>query len=67
MVFFWFPTPAGIKVTLADFRSEGVATIAPDDFELEPFVSHGGYGRANDALDGRLPSLLEELNRELVA
>ncbi len=41
--------------------------IAPDDFELEPFVSHGGYGRANSAFDGHLPSLLDELTRELVA
>ena len=32
MVFFWFPPPAGIKVTLADFRSEGAATVAPNDF-----------------------------------
>ena len=27
-----------------------VLTIAPDDFELEPFVSHGGFGRANSDL-----------------
>ena len=42
-------------------------TIAPDDFELEPFVSHGGFGRANDAFAGRLAPLLEELTEELVA
>jgi hypothetical protein len=36
MDFFWFPPPAGIKVTQADFRSEGVATIAPDDFACGP-------------------------------
>jgi type I restriction enzyme R subunit len=42
-------------------------TIAPDDFELEPFVSHGGYGRANSAFDGRLAPLLDELTEELVA
>ena len=36
MVFFWFPPPAGIKVTLADFRSEGLATTAPDDFVYGP-------------------------------
>ena len=41
--------------------------IAPEDFELEPFVSHGGYGRANGAFEGRLALLLEELTRELVA
>jgi type I restriction enzyme R subunit len=41
--------------------------IAPDDFELEPFVGHGGYGRANAVFDGRLRSLLDELTTELVA
>jgi type I restriction enzyme R subunit len=42
-------------------------TIAPDDFELEPFVSHGGYGRANGTFNGSLGSLLDELTQELVA
>ena len=41
--------------------------IAADDFELEPFVGHGGYGRANTAFDGRLAALLDELTQELVA
>ena len=41
--------------------------IAPDDFELEPFVGHGGFGRANTAFDGRLAPLLDELTQELVA
>ncbi|MCU0269356.1 MAG: DEAD/DEAH box helicase family protein [Acidimicrobiales bacterium] len=41
--------------------------IAPDDFELEPFVGHGGFGRANNAFDGRLAPLLDELAQELVA
>jgi type I restriction enzyme, R subunit len=41
--------------------------IAPDDFELEPFVGHGGYGRANTAFAGQLAPLLEELTQELVA
>ena len=41
--------------------------IAPDDFELEPFVGHGGYGRANGAFSGRLAPLLDELTQELVA
>jgi len=41
--------------------------IAPDDFELEPFVSHGGFGRANGTFNGRLAPLLEELTQELVA
>lgn len=42
-------------------------TIAPDDFELEPFVSHGGYGRANTTFNGRLARLLDELIQELAA
>jgi type I restriction enzyme, R subunit len=42
-------------------------TIAPDDFELEPFVGHGGYGRANTAFAGQLAPLLDELAQELVA
>ena len=42
-------------------------TIAPDDFELEPFVSHGGFGRANTMFSGRLGPLLDELTQELVA
>jgi type I restriction enzyme R subunit len=41
--------------------------IAPDDFELEPFVGHGGFGRANSAFSGRLAPLLDELTQELVA
>ena len=41
--------------------------IAPADFELEPFVSHGGFGRANGAFNGRLAPLLEQLTLELVA
>ena len=41
--------------------------IAPDDFELEPFVSHGGFGRANTAFGGTLAGLLDELTTELVA
>jgi len=41
--------------------------IAPDDFELEPFVSHGGFGRANGTFNGHLGLLLEELTQELVA
>ena len=42
-------------------------TIAPDDFELEPFVGHGGYGRASAAFHGTLAPLLDELTQELVA
>jgi type I restriction enzyme R subunit len=42
-------------------------TIGPEDFELEPFVGHGGYGRASIAFSGRLAPLLDELAQELVA
>ena len=42
-------------------------TIAPDDFELEPFIGHGGYGRANTTFAGQLAPLLDELTQELVA
>lgn len=41
--------------------------IAPEDFDLEPFVAHGGWGRANQTFDGRLAVLLEQLTEELVA
>jgi hypothetical protein len=36
MEFLWFPPPAGIKVTHADFHSEAVVTTAPDDFVCAP-------------------------------
>jgi hypothetical protein len=36
VAFLWSPPPANIKVTLADVRSEGVATTAPDDFLYGP-------------------------------
>jgi hypothetical protein len=36
VAFLWSPPPANIKVTLADIRSEGVATTAPDDFVYGP-------------------------------
>jgi type I restriction enzyme R subunit len=42
-------------------------TIAPEDFELEPFIGYGGYGRANSAFAGGLGPLLENLGQELVA
>jgi type I restriction enzyme R subunit len=42
-------------------------SIAPDDFELEPFVGHGGFGRANKDFDGQLAPILVELTEELVA
>jgi hypothetical protein len=39
MSFLWSPPPANIKVTLADVRSEGVATTAPDDFVYGPALN----------------------------
>jgi hypothetical protein len=36
VAFCWFTPPAGIRVTLADYRSDGVATTAPDDFVCWP-------------------------------
>jgi type I restriction enzyme R subunit len=42
-------------------------SISPEDFELEPFVGHGGYGRANTAFNGRLAPLLDALAQELIA
>lgn len=42
-------------------------TIAPDDFELEPFTSHGGYARANTTFHGQLGPLLDQLAEELAA
>ena len=42
-------------------------TITPDDFELEPFTSHGGYARANTAFNGTLTPLLQQLTQELAA
>ena len=53
-------------VRIKDHLATSLA-IAPDDFELEPFVSHGGYGRANAAFAGNLAPLLDELTQELVA
>lgn len=43
------------------------AEISPDDFELSPFVQHGGYGRAQQLFGPELPKLLEELSEVLVA
>ena len=40
-------------------------TIGPDDFEFEPFVDRGGFGRANEAFDGQLGQVLTELNEVL--
>ena len=42
-------------------------TITPGDFELEPFTSHGGFGRANAAFSGNLSPLLDQLALELAA
>lgn len=43
-------------------------SIDRDDFDLVPILSdRGGWGRANRVFDGKLPELLQDLNRELVA
>jgi hypothetical protein len=42
-VFFWLPPPTGIKVTLADFRSEGLNRTAPDSFFYDPPVNKYGF------------------------
>jgi hypothetical protein len=39
MAFLWSPPPANIEVTLADVRSEGLATTAPDDFIYGPALN----------------------------
>ncbi|HVA05628.1 MAG TPA: type I restriction-modification enzyme R subunit C-terminal domain-containing protein, partial [Acidimicrobiales bacterium] len=42
-------------------------SITRDDFEFEPFSGRGGFGRANEAFEGRLAQVLEELNGALAA
>ena len=43
-------------------------SIEPADFDDIPVLAdRGGWGRANQAFDGQLQSLLQDLNRELVA
>jgi hypothetical protein len=42
-VFYWLPPPDGIKVTLADFRSEGLSRTAPDNFVYGPPVNKYGF------------------------
>ncbi len=49
--------------------AEHIATsleIHPDDFELVPFVDHGGLGKAYQLFGNRLNEILEQLNRRLV-
>jgi type I restriction enzyme R subunit len=43
-------------------------TIERDDFDIIPaFVGAGGWGKANNVFDGKLDSLLSELNRAIAA
>jgi hypothetical protein len=42
-VFYWLPPPPGIKVTLADFRSEGFNRTVPDNFFYGPPVNKYGF------------------------
>ena len=41
--------------------------IAIDDFEYAPFNREGGLGRVHQLFGEKLPQVIEELNRELVA
>ncbi len=42
-------------------------TVESDDFEFAPFSQRGGLGKAHQLFGSQLPSLLEELNAQLVA
>ncbi|HVC09521.1 MAG TPA: type I restriction-modification enzyme R subunit C-terminal domain-containing protein [Elusimicrobiota bacterium] len=42
-------------------------SIEPEDFELAPFSQRGGLGKAAQLFGEKLPNLLDELNRTLVA
>ncbi len=46
-VFCWLPPPTGIKVTFADFRSEGLNRTAPDNFFYGPPVNKYGFTFSN--------------------
>lgn len=41
--------------------------IAPEDFQLAPFSSHGGLGKAYELFGDRLNPMLDELNEALAA
>ena len=41
--------------------------IQIDDFEYAPFNREGGLGRVHQLFGERLPKVIEEMNRELVA
>ena len=66
---------AGVSFTaeqmtwLAQIRDHVATSLAitADDFEFEPFVAHGGLGRANQVFEGRLSDVLGELNEVLAA
>jgi hypothetical protein len=42
-VFYWLPPPGDIKVTLADFQSEGLRRNAPDNFFYGPPINKYGF------------------------
>jgi type I restriction enzyme R subunit len=49
--------------------AEHIATsleIHPDDFELTPFVDHGGLGKAYQLFGNRLNDIIGQLNERLV-
>lgn len=41
--------------------------VTVDDFQMVPFVEHGGLGKAMQLFGTDLAPLLDELNEELVA
>jgi type I restriction enzyme R subunit len=41
--------------------------IDEDDFDYAPFNTIGGLGRVHDLFGGKLPVILDELNRRLAA
>ena len=41
--------------------------IETDDFGYSPFAQRGGLGRAHQLFGAQLPTLLDELNHQLVA
>jgi type I restriction enzyme R subunit len=45
----------------------GEVGITPESFQFEPFVEHGGIGRAVQVFGDRLTPLLDELTGVLAA
>jgi len=63
-------TPATEQLAWLQLIRDHIATavsIEPEDLELSPFNQRGGLGKAHQLFGERLPKLLDELNRVLVA